>query len=375
MKLDTTYQIVLELIKASLWGYPAPSFVNQDVYEEMKKHTLETLPAPILNALNMPPELRKEWKLVIYERIAHNVNCRRAQQMLLISSPYAILKGTEAAKYYPEPKYRILGDIDVITSHEDYKKSLQQLIDGGYELNWEEEREVALQKDGITVELHRSFSILNDRERAMQFDNIIINSICTEHCLPDDINGLVLLEHINHHLVDCIGLRHIIDWMLFVDKYLTDEKWIDFQKKVNNIGLEKLAITTTHMCEIYLGLPRRKWYSEADKTLCDQLMVYILESGNFGNKRSTGRDISENVFVIAHNPIEAFRLLQKRGEYNWKTLQKQSILRPFAWIYQLGRYFNRGLNQSDAVNEIAMAYTESRKRLELLNSLGVRTRI
>ena len=48
------------------------------------------------------------------------------------------------------------------------------------------------------------------------------------------------------------------------------------------------------------------------------------------------------------------------------------MLKPLAWIYQAGRYLKRGLAQKNAKSEIKAAYTESRKKLELFDALGVR---
>lgn len=211
MELDKKYQVVVALIKASLWGDSIPNEVDWDVFKEMDKHIITTLPSWILPQIKLDADLKLVWKTTNYERIVNNVNCMRAQRMLPITVPYVILKGTEAARYYPEPKYRTLGDIDLITYHEDFDVAYKQLLDGGYTLVSDEGREAVFFKDGITIELHRSFAKLNNPVYAEYLDNVIISSINPSHVLPDDINGLVLLEHISQHLVNGLGLRQIID--------------------------------------------------------------------------------------------------------------------------------------------------------------------
>ena len=52
--------------------------------------------------------------------------------------------------------------------------------------------------------------------------------------------------------------------------------WPEFNELVQKTGLEKLTITVTKMCEMYLGLSPRKWCAEADDSLCTQLMEYIM---------------------------------------------------------------------------------------------------
>ena len=95
----------------------------------------------------------------------------------------------------------------------------------------------------------------------------------------------MILEHISQHLENGLGLRQIIDWMMFVHKCLPDENWPEFQVLASNIGMETLAIVMTRMCELHLGLPERMWCKSADNELCGQLMDYILACGNFGEKK------------------------------------------------------------------------------------------
>ena len=92
---------------------------------------------------------------------------------------------------------------------------------------------------------------------------------------------MVLIEYINQHLEEGFGLHQIIEWMLLVDKWLSNENWDFFWVLLQKTGLEKLAITTTKMCEMYLGLSSRNWCNKADKKLCTELMDYFLASGSF----------------------------------------------------------------------------------------------
>ena len=123
------------------------------------------------------------------------------------------------------------------------------------------ERETGFIKNDIIVELHRSFAKLNNADHARYLDDLIITNINPTHELPDPVNGLVILEHISQHLVNGLGLRQIIDWMMFTDKCLPDEKWPEFREMAQKTGMEKLAVVVTRMCEIYLGLPCRNWSS------------------------------------------------------------------------------------------------------------------
>ena len=368
-------QAVFDIIQASLWGKKPPQ-VDRKIYEELVAHTIHTLPAGILSSISMDPELRSEWVKENYLQVTHNVNYRYEQDALPISVPYAILKGTEAAQYYPHPEFRNMGDIDIITRREDFLSVCNMLIQGGYteyipKYTGETIRHRIFTKEDIMVEVHKYFAMFNDKESAEYVDNLIINQIDDTHRLPDFVNGIVFLEHISQHMEEGLGLRQIIDWMMFVHQCLPDEKWEEFRYMTICAGVEKLAIICTRMCEIFLGLPERAWSKEADEALCKRLMEYVLACGNFGNKREYKSFRSEKMLSIARSPTAIFTLLQRYGMYNWKSAKKHPILKPFAWLYQTFRYVRITFTRRISVKALVGEYSISRKRNKLFDDLGV----
>ena len=363
---------MFDLIKLSLWGNGSTA-ANHNIFEEMLQQAIAALPFPYLAKLDISPELREEWKRYALQRISFYIKSQYIQANFPITQPYVILKGTSAAKYYPYPECRTMGDIDIMTRREDLDTACKQLVDNGYRVIKELNREISLEKDGIVVELHRRFATLSDPDQAKYLDDLIINNINPSHVLPDPVNGLVLLQHMDQHMEGGIGLRQIIDWMMFVDKCLPDDKWAEFKVLAENTGLEKLALVSTRMCEMYLGLRHREWCAAADETLCRQLMEYVLSSGNFGNKKTTDTAISINAFTFASSLKLTFQLLEKQGLQNWKAARKYKILRPFAWIYQINRYLIKGLHREKALSKIKAEYSAAKKRNAMFEALGINT--
>lgn len=367
---------MLCLLKASLWGNSIKTVTEED-FEEMKTHAVAGIPADLISRVDMDAKLRNEWKKYIISSLAYNANYVYLQERLPIYVPYVILKGTTAAQYYPNPMYRTMGDIDIMTRREDYDIACRSLVENGFKehINKSEEdfgRHRGFSKNGIVVEVHAFFALLNNSHQSQYLDDIIIQNINPSHILPDMINGLVLLEHIAQHMEGGLGIRQIIDWMMFVDKCLPDEQWYEFKDMAYNIGLEKLAIVLTRMCEIYLNLSPHQWCNNASNDICKCLMDYVLNSGNFGKKRNLENHSGINTFTYARNPIAFFRLLQERGMANWKLTKKYWLLRPFAWVYQLGRYMYKGLGRKKPINELKEEYKIARKRLVLFDYLGVK---
>lgn len=358
---------VFELIKLSLWGEGNPT-VDMSVYEEMKNQAIAALPAPVLSSLNLPPELMRAWRNIIFQQITYFAKNQYVQSHLPIDMPYVVLKGTSAAQYYPHPEYRTMGDIDIITRREDYHAACEALLKNGWyettsKIDMERGRHRSFAKKGIIVEIHAFFASMNDVKKAKAFDDLVINNITENHILPDLINGLVLLDHVNQHMEQGIGLRQIIDWMMFADKCLTDEKWAEFEEMVTLTGLKRLAVTTTRMCEIYLGLPAHKWCRGADEKLCRDLMEYIMKCGNFGIKLNQTDTVYVSGFYQLRHPVMTIRELQQKGLENTAAAQNP-ILRPIAWIMEGWRRIFR-------TPDILGKYRNARKANALFKSLGV----
>ena len=200
---------------------------------------------------------------------------------------------------------------------------------------------------------------------------MIFDHINESHVLPDLVNGLTLIEHVNHHLEGGIGLRQILDWYMFVDKCLSDDAWPAFQAIAQKTGHERLAIIVTRMCELYLGLPPHKWCEDADEQVCEELMLFILASGNFGRKNSQDHRTSMEALSYSNTLRGAIQYLTRRGMMNWKAAQKYPILRPIACIYQMNRYFFKGLFRRGSVGKFKDEISESKRLDKLFDSVGI----
>ena len=360
---------VLNLLRLALWE-PEKALLSVDeaVFSELCEHAVSALIEPILPQLDMSPELHRQWKNKIRQQLIYNEMYRSVQDTLPQKVPYTILKGTSAAQYYPKPENRTLGDIDIMTAREDTDAVCEILILDGWrettnESDAERGRHRVFKKHYFTIEVHAFFASVNEPEKAKILDDLIIDHINSSHVLPDMINGLVLIDHINQHLEVGIGLRQIIDWMMFADKCLTDEGWEAFRPVAQATGFETLAVTTTRMCELYLGLPEHKWCNDASEELCSNLMEYVMRCGNFGSKQYTEEEIAIARAGKLRHPIKAIKELQEKGEENWR-LAGNPGLKPFAWAWQ-GMQFLKG------TPGLTRGYAEARRRDRMFDELGV----
>lgn len=382
--MEQKYSVLLSLIRKSLWNSndSIPNIIDWDeIYTEAVNQTVAGLVSHII-----PQDNQQAWQTAKYATLAKFVRILNAQDMLfsLLNSnniPFVILKGTSAAIYYPDPSVRTMGDIDVLVQQDKFVKTCQLLRDNGYiqleDIKSYIPRHVGFEKDGIEIELHHHFSRIDlDIEDYLinGLDNLEVKTIENSAfpMLPRFENGLVLLDHMRNHMKSGLGLRHVIDWMLYVNKELHDDAWYSgFEKTLSTLGMKKFAIITTRTCQLYLGLPDTSitWCNTADEKICNELLQSILDSGNFGHKNGKGNQFE--TISVAMKREGHFRYLQRAGESNWKAYHKHHWLKPFAWFYQIFRYTKQSLVSKRHINRISDDLDRGKERYNLMKKMGI----
>ncbi len=358
------------------------NFLNE-LSEALNHAAVTTDPAVLKEAKDQAVYALMATGLDGYTIIANNTQLAWEQQELPLKAiPYVVLKGTAAAVYYPEPMRRTLGDIDLMVRPEDFSKAYRALSDAGYKTPDPIDgtgRHVHFRKNQVSIELHRRFATLQTREQEALLDQWIIeaipNAVIAHACqftfpmLPDQLNGLVILTHINQHLEEGLGIRQIVDWLMYVKHSLPDEAWPDFKSKTDQLGLTKLAKVCARLGQKYLKMNEEMtWCRDVQDSTVDAFIEYIFACGNFGHKDAANNTV---VMVMSHGRgVKGFfKNLQRQGTANWKRLERTPWLKPFAWAYQLGRYMRRGLKTS-RIRDFRKNMSASRKRNRLMDKLG-----
>ena len=286
---------LLELIKISQFGSSEEISLDDinmnTLYEEASQQAVLGLVASVIPS----KYLDKKWLDAKYQQESAYIRYCNAQDELKevldkADIPFVILKGNAAAVNYKNPMYRSMGDIDFLVPQDKFEKAIFVLIEDKYKIGHENERHISFHKDNFSFELHHHFShdiniedYLVDGLRDPTINSVDGHSFTM---LPKLSNGLVLLDHMRAHLKSALGLRQVIDWMMYVYHNLDDQFWQnEFQPIVYEKGMDILAITVTRMCQIYLGLPETTtWCISADENLCDQLLSSLIVTGNFGRR-------------------------------------------------------------------------------------------
>lgn len=378
--MNKAEQILLQAIQKSLWNGDITFSPDIDWDAVLQEAADQAVLGIVIGFA--PTEVQKEWKGRASAEMAHFIRILHSQGQLYMllrdnGIPMVILKGTAAAIYYPNSSQRSMGDIDFLVPSEHFEQAKELLEQNGYTIKDDPRvpRHIHVDKEGIIYELHRFFSYEGiDLERFVNdgFRNIEYRSICGIDLpmLPKLANGLVLLGHVAQHLKSGVGLRQVIDWMMYVSRELNDSFWNDsFCIAAREVGLDTVAIVITRMCQVYLGLSEEiQWCKEADIDLCSELMDSLLSSGNFDRKRGRGAAVETVRSLIARKGL--FRHLQTAGEYNWEAYHKHKWLKPLAWIYQIGRYAKQGFHAKRGAH-LREDLARGKRRSKMINQLKI----
>lgn len=374
---------IFQLIQASLFEDKPVEMDNwREVFQEMKQQTIAALPGEWL--IKHPVDGAQEWSKFCLQQKSRWVQLMYGQAKLLEllhekDIPCVILKGASAACAYPYPNLRTMGDVDFLVKRADYEKTAFILEENGYRLTHDKNpmmHHYTYAKDGVSFELHKRLNIVNDSNEKLLalFENGIdhrgIRRIddFSFPVLPDALNGLVLMFHINQHLREGLGLRQIIDWMMFMNRLPSKDWENEMLPLLKEYGMEKLAITVTAMCQEYLGL--KQIVRDTENYPYRELMEYIMDMGNFGRKNGVKGKISR--FIYATPDIgRFFRKLQKGGLANWKAARKYRILRPFAWVYQSFRILSILIRSRLTAKDYRKQRNEARREERLMEMLGL----
>ena len=272
-----------------------------------------------------------------------------------------------------------MGDIDFLVGEKNFEAARELLTNNGYTFlgDYEDGRDYTYQKGGVVFELHRRYS-----DSKYDIEDILINGMenlethaLNGHSFPtfsEEINGLILLDHIRHHIYGGLGIRQIIDWAMFLNKNAENTDVLArLHKLTESVNLLKFSKILTKMCVLYLGLPDRfPECRDADGGAAEELLNAVFKSGNFGRKDPyVYRPLDELTQGVKKEGL--FKVLQNAGKENWKAAKRHKFLIPFAWLYQIFRYIKRGILALLRGENLKKDMDEGKKKAEFYEKLGI----
>ncbi len=155
--------------------------------------------------------------------------------------PMMILKGLSMSRLYPIPQHRPCGDIDIWLYGKQRQADELLRTKYGIKIDEDEHHHTVFFVDGVMVENHFDFLNVHAHTSNREIEHILQRLAtqsgetletggCRIFLPPANFNALFLLRHAAAHFaaVD-IGLRHLLDWALFVQRYHDKIDWAQLE--------------------------------------------------------------------------------------------------------------------------------------------------
>lgn len=189
--------------------------------------------------------------------------------------PFMIMKGFACGQYYPNPKHRPCGDIDIYPGDK-FDESNLVLKDAGVNSDPYYYRHSVSYIKNVMIENHRVLGDLRGyRKQSRQFeeqldreannsiiygkDVVVEGSAIKGAKYPlADFNALFLPWHVSAHFAfEKVTIRHLLDWALFLvneGKGINVEKFKEAKQRYTH-GYKKIADILTNLSIRYLNMP------------------------------------------------------------------------------------------------------------------------
>lgn len=391
------HKILLALLKKSLWLHKYEDTTSIDWTAISKQSQEQGVTSFIYDGtknsgIKIPEEIRQNWKKHVLASALQNERLLIAQDAVIeafrqANIAVAVLKGSSAARYYPQPELRALGDIDLLINKCDISAAREILLHEGYKENdHEHDFHISFSKKGVTLELHEQVTVFPDtpggqaaQEIAKGFiERLDIGSMCGYDfpVLSRTDQAMSLLLHMVRHMFEGgIGLRQLSDWMVFVaaeGSHFAD----DVCPVLKRCGLLTFAEVSTKACEQYLGLDHACccWCNSVDEHTCKLFMDSVFRGGNMGsaNTDAMGSLFTDEKSMGDKNtsPVISFiRKINRRIYISFPFVERFKLLLPVFWVYLPIRYFIKSVLGLRPKKSLTKVVSTAKKQRDLFEEL------
>ena len=391
--MTQTEQTLLTLLRRGLFGSGDALIPENTDYQRLLLECAHHTVAPLVydsmtpaERAQMPSEASRHWHMTVMHTIFRNEQIAAEQRRVLsllaqAEIPCVIMKGTSSAMNYPKPELRVSGDIDLLFSPEQIDDAQRLLMAEGYKLGDNEDGEGShrsLHRGMHILELHYAPGGLPNTPTCQELRRYFLGAERSPAyygqlpILPRQSRAVLLLAHkLEHVTTSGLGLRHLCDWAMFVDRELDAALWEEITPTLKRFGLMRFARIVTRTCVDFLGLSAEKapWCMEIDTDLALSLMEDILRSGNFGHKENrygqrlfTDFDSKNRISSLFHTGIRVCR-------EQWEPCSKCPVLLPIAPFILVFRYkMQRKRGERPALKPLTV-YQGAGKRQKLYKAL------
>lgn len=322
--MTTPQQQFLELLRSGLWGKAADTTLFQkgvDWKAVLRIATEQTVQVIVADGIETFPEelwppkeiMIKLMMIRIKIQQMHNLlNATLNQIIEALNSeniPSVLLKGQGVAQNYRIPTSRMCGDIDLYIGKENYQRAckiVRNLNPEKQEYTPESDQHMHLELNGVTIEVHKIASTINQKSKAEDFaewtktatiehKDTSYDNLGVEIRLPEStFNAFFILYHaVRHMFTEGVGFRQICDWSMFLHRHHQEINIEELKTKLKEYRLEQVWKEFCILAHKVIGVPAEEipLYPSNDNSNKTAIITeHIFISGNFGHYDANGRD-------------------------------------------------------------------------------------
>jgi len=242
--VDVTHRRLLTLLQSALWNKPPDGglFVamEEDDWQKLfcaaASHGVIALALDgIMRApenLTLPRKLKITWAAnvdAIERRYDYKTAVAEELAVLLGKEtvPVMLFKGMALAAYYPIPRHREFGDLDIYLFGKEQEAAQCLVKHGAKKEKYQNKKHINLSYKGVPVELHCFFLGAYHLKKVRRLENRLLKSLQQDlppHQIrmgqllhpPANFHALFLICHTLRHFTQGINFHALCDWAVFL---------------------------------------------------------------------------------------------------------------------------------------------------------------
>lgn len=172
------------------------------------------------------------------------------------------LKGLALSRLYPDPEARESGDFDCWLGG-DFARGNEVAVAHGAQFDPHDYRHSLITYKGLKVENHRYFLAIRGNGRYKRLERYLHDIADCDRRIGDSnlyqpspqFHAMFLAMHALHHfLYEGIRLRHLCDWMCFVNAERGNVDWDEFNGHCAQVGAARFVAALNAVCIRHLGM-------------------------------------------------------------------------------------------------------------------------
>ena len=362
LSLSPEQQAMVSLLAERIFGGAETAVLTEQVDQILQESEYQSVFPYVYSLLEKrDPQACASWKLKYFQYISNNFNIINAHYVVHTmlqdaGIPYTIIKGCASSFYYPEPEYRAMGDVDLYVERQSMEQVRTVFAQHGCDVSgMEHPHHWSFDLNGVTVEVHWAPSGIpaeDDGTIRSMFDDLIARrreiSICEQNMfIPNPFHhGMIMLLHTANHLTaGGIGLRHLLDWLVFVEAFSDEEFCNIFEANLRKAGLWEFARVLTAIGVQCFSLRARTFCKDISEELCFGILKDIFDGGNFGIKAPDRLNESKLLRNNRSRQIgnggklrNGIAFLNQRARERYPVMEQHPILLPLGWCRVLRQH-------------------------------------